>query len=98
MVVAEIAGAIFTVVSWINSLVGEGWSRYFILLLGLVTLNVVGNFTGLYLLEGAIGIVVSTAFGVQGFFIPIYYGVSSLLILAASAPFIFLLIKMATKT
>ena len=94
-IVTTLVGALLSISSWLNSLVGENWTRYFILVGGLSGVNAIENIAGVYALEGLISQVVSSVFGVQGFIIPVYSGVSSLVILAATAPLIFFLIGMA---
>lgn len=95
--IGGIVAGILTTLGYVNSLAGEAWTRYFILLAGLSIDNVVGEFTGLYALETILGFVIANVFGVAGFFFPIYYGVSSLLILAVIMPLVFFLIRMATR-
>lgn len=97
----SIVATIFGAVSYGSSLVGEGWTRYFLLLAGLLVNNVIGgltallpNYNGLYIIEGVIGFVVANVFQIQGFFFPIYYGVSSLTVLFVIMPLVFFLIKM----
>jgi len=87
--IAATAGAI----SFLNSIVGEAWTRYFILLAGLTADTAIGNLTGMYPLEGLLSFVVANVFGIAGFAFPVYYGVSSLLITAAILPLVFFLIK-----
>lgn len=82
------AAAILGALSYINSLVSEPWTRYFIIMLGLVADNAVGNYTGIYVLEGLITLVVTTFFW-QGFYIPVIYGVSLLLVFTAFYPLLF---------
>jgi hypothetical protein len=86
-------GAIVTLIQFLNSLVGEAWTRYFILLAGLSAVNAIENVAGIYAVEGLLSYVVANVFGVQGFAIPVYYGVSSLVILTATLPFVFYLLK-----
>lgn len=88
-VIAGIAGA----VSYANSIVGEGWTRYFILIGGLFVDNQIGNFTGLYAMEGLIAWVVTNVFGIQGFVFPVYFGLSSLLVIFVIAPLVIFLVK-----
>ena len=87
--------SIFALISFSNSLIGEAWTRYFILLAGLTADSTIGALVGIYPLEGLLGFVIATVFGVKGFLFPVYYGVSSLLILAAIMPFAMYLLKIA---
>ena len=84
--VSGVVGAVFGALTYANSLVGEGWTRYFVILGGLFVDNQVGNFTGIYALEGLISSVVINVFGIPNFVFPVHYGVSSLLIIAIMAP------------
>lgn len=92
-VITAAVGAVVTGVGFLNSLVGEGWTRYFLLLAGLVGSNVIGGFTGIYPLESVIGFVVANVFQIQGFVLPVYAGLSSLLMIAIIMPFVILLFK-----
>ena len=96
MALPVVAG-ILTAVKWLDAVVGEAWTRYFLLLAGLVGLNVFQGLTGVFFVEGTIGYVVSTIFGLEGFAIPVYYGISSLVIIFATMPFILFLVNMATR-
>ena len=78
--------AILGALAYINSLVGEGWTRYFIIIAGLFADNVIGEFTGFYALEGIISWVIINAFGITNFTFPVFNGVSSLLVIAIMAP------------
>jgi len=80
-------------VSYVQSLIGEGWIRYFILIAGIAADNAVGNFTGFYVLETILSFVINSVFGLQGFGFPVYYGVSSLLMIVVMAPVILMLSK-----
>ena len=94
---AAVLGALGGALAYITSLVGEGWTRYFILLAGLFVDNQIGNFTGLYAMEGLISFIISNIFGIQGFFFPIYYGLSSLLLIFVLAPILLFLFGTAIK-
>ena len=93
-VLAAIGGAL----AYMNSIVGEGWTRYFVLLGGLFVDNVIGEFTVIYAMEGLISWVVSNVFGIQGFAFPVYYGLSSLLVIFVIAPFVIFFVKDLLKT
>lgn len=93
-----ILGGIVGSISFLNSVVGEAWTRYFLILGGLVVNNAIGLATGLYAIEALFSLVISNVFGLVGFTFPVYYGVSSLLLLFVMMPLLFFLIKMATST
>ena len=92
-VIGTAVGSVLTAISYVNSLVGEGWTRYFIIIGGFSADNVVGTFTGVFVLESLLSFVISSVFRIDGFNIPIIEGVSSLLIIATIAPLIFYLIR-----
>jgi hypothetical protein len=93
MALPAIVGGIVTAVQFLNSLVGEAWTRYFLILAGLFAIGFLENLTGAYILEGTISWVVANVFNIPGFMFPVYYGISSLLILAAIMPLITYLVK-----
>ena len=88
-IIASVVGA----VSYTSSIIGEGWTRYFILLAGLFADNMVGNISGFYAMEGLISWVISNVFGIQGFAFPVYSGLSSLLVIFVIAPFVIFFFK-----
>lgn len=96
-IIAGAIGAILTGVSFLNAIVGEAWTRYFILLAGLSANNLLGNFSGVFIIESLISFVIINVFGVQEFGFPVYYGVSSLLILFATMPFIAFVVRISTQ-
>lgn len=91
--VTGVVSAILGAVAYINSLVGEGWTRYFIIIAGLFADNMIGEFTGFYALEGTISWVIINAFGIPDFTFPIFNGVSSLLVIAIMAPMFIWIMK-----
>lgn len=91
-VVAGAVSAVLGALAYTNSLVGEGWTRYFILLAGLSANQVVGDFTGVRVMEGLISSVVSWIFGFQIVF-PQMGNISSLTVLFVIAPLIFFTLK-----
>ena len=96
--VGSIITGIVGAVSYTSSIIGEGWTRYFILLAGLFADNVLGNFTGMYAMEGLIAWVISNVFGIPGFGFPVYYGLSSLLVIFVIAPFVIFFITDLIKS
>ncbi len=97
-IAAGIVSAITGALTYLNAMVGEGWTRYFILIGGLFVDNQIGNFTGLYAVEGIISAVIINVFGVQGFSFPVYSGLSSLLLIFVIAPIVLYIFKMALET
>ena len=81
--------------AFIQSIAGEAWTRYFIILAALGLDSVIGAFSGFYILESIIGFVISNLLGLQDFIFPVYYGVSSLFLLTVIMPFAFFILKMA---
>ena len=92
-VLEGVVGGIVTAVSFLNSMVGEAWTRYLILLAGLSISNVTGVTTGVYPIEAALGFIIANVFQIQGFAFPIYGGLSSLLMIAMVMPFVVMLFK-----
>lgn len=89
MAVSLLAG-LFAGIKALDGIVGEYWTRYFLINAALLGSNFFGDLTGIYPLEGLISFVIS--FFVSGFVFPIYYGISSLLIISMSMPVILYLI------
>lgn len=92
MAVPAIIGGLGAVYTTIQGLIGENWTRYILLLAGLGADNVIGTFSGVYLIEGLFSYVISGVFGIEGFIFPIFYGVSSFLLIFVFFPLILYLI------
>ena len=92
MALPAILAGLGSVYTTVQSMIGEAWTRYFLLLAGLAINNFIGNISGIYALEGLLSFVISSVFGLKGFIFPIYYGISSLLLIVAFMPLILYII------
>jgi hypothetical protein len=93
--VGAVAGTIASTIAFVQSLAGEAWTRYFIILAALGFDTFIGNLVGLFPLESVLEFVAQNLFGIAEFTFPIFYGVSSLFLITAVMPVAFFLLKMA---
>ena len=83
---------VLEIITGIEQLVAEGWTRYFMIIGGVALLdNISGGIIGVYPLKSLIETVVHL--WIKEFFFPVIYGVSSLLILVVVIPVFLFLFK-----
>ncbi len=83
---------IIAILTGLQQLIAEGWTRFFVIV-GSVSLldNVLGGIAGVYPLKSLIETVMHI--WIPDFFFPVYYGVSTLLIVVVVMPFALFLFK-----
>lgn len=91
MAALTIAGLIGGLVTFLSSLAAEGWTRYLVIIFFLGASNVLGEFTGVWLIEGLVE-------SIFGFFninviVPKFGPFSAIFILALFSPVVFYAIK-----
>lgn len=91
MAAFTIAGILGGILTFLQSLAAEGWTRYLVIVFFLGASNILGDWTGIWLIEGMI----ESIFGFFGFsvIIPKFAGFSALFILALLSPLIFFAVK-----
>ena len=91
MAVLTIAGLIGGLLTFLNSLAAEGWTRYLVIIFFLGASNVLGSWTGVWLIEG----LTETVFGFFGInvVVPKFGPFSAIFILALFSPVIFFALK-----
>ena len=91
MAVITLTAILGGIVSFLQSLASEGWTRYIILVFFLGASNIVGEFTGVYLVEGMI----ESIFSLFNFsvVIPKFAGFSGIFVLALFSPLVFYALK-----
>lgn len=92
MVVAEIIAGTSGIISFVQGLIAEGWTRFFILIIAIATIdNVIGSYAGIYPLKSSFETIIHII--VPDFYFPIYYGVSTLLMMVVLVPFAVFMFK-----
>ena len=91
MAAFTIAGLVGGLLTFLQSLAAEGWTRYLVIIFFLGASNVLGDWTGIWLIEG----LTETIFGFFGFdvVIPKFGPFSAIFILALFSPVIFFALK-----
>jgi len=91
MAAITIAGLVGGLLTFLQSLAAEGWTRYLVIIFFLGVSNILGDWTGVWLIEGLI----ETIFGFFGLnvVIPKFGPFSAVFILALFSPIIFFAIK-----
>jgi len=91
MVAISISAILGGAVAFLQSLSAESWTRYLIIVFFLGASNVLGDWTGIWLIEG----MVESIFSFFGFtvVIPIFPPFSAIFILALFSPLIFYAVK-----
>jgi len=91
MAAITIAGLVGGLLAFLQSLSAEGWTRYLVIIFFLGASNILGDWTGVWLIEGLI----ETIFGFFGLnvVIPKFGPFSAIFILALFSPIIFFAIK-----
>ena len=91
MAAFTIAGILGGLLTFLQSLAAEGWTRYLVIIFFLGASNVLGDWTGVWLVEG----LTETVFGFFGVnvVIPKFGPFSAIFILALFSPIIFYTIK-----
>jgi len=89
--ITAITGAVGGAITLLQALASEPWTRYFVIVGALGINQLIGTIIGAFPLE----ILLTQVIGlfINGFVFPVYYGVSSLLVIAVIMPVIFYLIK-----
>lgn len=77
-----------------SAIISEAWLRYFVLVAAFSADSAIGSLSGgTYPITDFLSWVIASVFQIQGFVFPVYYGVSSLLIIIAGFPILSYLIK-----
>lgn len=84
--------------AFLSSLFGEGWARYLFIMTGLSANNIIGANTGIWFIEGILNNVVIYVFGIQGFFVPVFSGISALTIAIGIYPLVLFLLKISVQS
>lgn len=93
--IEEAAAVLSSAAAYAFALVQEPWTRYIIINVGTFGSSLVGSLTGVFPLESLLSFLVSNIFQVQGFAFPVYYGISSLLVITVTYPLILWLARTA---
>lgn len=82
---------VLEIITGIEQLAAEGWTRYFMIIGGVALLdNIAGGLVGIYPLKSLIETIIHLF--VPEFYFPVFFGVSSLLIFVVCVPiFLFLI-------
>ena len=91
MAAFTIAGLVGGLLTFLQSLAAEGWTRYLVIIFFLGASNVLGDWTGIWLIEGLL----ETIFSFFGFnlVVPKFGPFSAIFILALFSPIVFFALK-----
>jgi len=95
-ILTSIFAVLGSALATMNAMIGEGYTRYFILVGGVALNNVAGDFTGIFLIEGLFESVIEAVTGIPLKF-PVFYGISSLLITVVLMPVLIYLFRDASR-